>query len=106
MPAICEFGRQDITVGGDDLHGVVVITGPGARITGQIVTDTGATATLRRPTGAGRRHGWRRPDQTMPGTGGNARINEDWTFEITGLFDARLFRVSRAARMDVEIGVC
>ena len=88
-----EFGRQDITVGGDDLHGVVVITGPGARITGQIVTDTGATATLR-PQQVQVAARLAQADQTMPGTAGNARINEDWTFEITGLFDSRLFRVS------------
>ena len=88
-----EFGRQDITVGGDDLHGVVVVTAPGARVTGQIVTDTGAPTGLR-PQQVQVAARLTQADQTLPGPGGNGRVNEDWTFEVSGLFDARLFRVN------------
>jgi hypothetical protein len=87
-----EFGRLDITVGGDDLDGVVIITGPGARATGQVVTDTGVAATIRpqqvqlaaRPAS---------PEQGVPAGPSGARLNDDWTFELTGMFDPRLIRV-------------
>ena len=92
-PGEPEFGRQDITVGSDDLHGVVVVTGPGARVRGQIVTDTGAPTALR-PQQVQVAARAALADQAMPGTAGSSRINDDWTFELTGLFDARLFRVS------------
>jgi hypothetical protein len=89
--AIAEFGRQEITVGGDDLDGVVVVTGPGARVVGQIVTDAGTPSSIR-PQQVQVVARFAEPDQTMPAGGGNARVNEDWTFEIGGLFDRRLFR--------------
>ena len=35
------------------------------------------------------------PDQTgFGGPGGNARVAEDWTFQLTGLLDGRLFRAT------------
>jgi hypothetical protein len=87
-----EFGRLDVTVGADDLDGVVIITGPGARAIGQVVTDTGAPAAIQpqqvqivAPSAA--------PDQGLPGgPGANARLNDDWTFELNGLFEPRLIR--------------
>jgi hypothetical protein len=88
-----EFGRQEITVGADDLDGVVVVTGPGARVVGQIVTDAGTPSSIR-PQQVQVLARLAEPDQTMPAGGGNARVNEDWTFEIGGLFDARLFRAA------------
>jgi len=88
---LAEFGRQDITVGGEDLDGVVLVTAPGARVTGQIVTDTGVPAAIRpQQVSVGARLA--QPEQTAPTGGGNSRVNDNWTFEINGLFDARLFR--------------
>ena len=72
----------------------MIVTAPGGRITGQIVSETGTFAQLR-------------PQQVSvtaraadvevlgPGGGGGAsRVNSDWTFEIGGVFDPRLIRVN------------
>ena len=88
-----EFGRLDVTVGGEDVDGVVIITGPGARVFGQVITDTGVAPSIRaQQVQIGARLA--RPDEGMPAGGGQARLNDDWTFELNGLFDARLFRAS------------
>jgi hypothetical protein len=87
-----EFGRLDVTVGTDDVDGVVIVTGPGARVQGVVTTDTGAPPSIRaQQVQIGSRLAT--PDQGMQGGGGMARLNDDWTFELGGLFDARLFRV-------------
>lgn len=87
-----EFGRQDITVGGDDLDGVVIVTGPGARVFGQVTTEINTAPSIRpQQVQVGARLA--EPDQAMPGGGGMVRLNDDWTFEVSGLFDPRLFRV-------------
>jgi hypothetical protein len=87
-----EFGRQEITVGTDDLNGVVILTGPGARVTGQIVTDTGVAPPIR----AQQLAVMARPvvlDPSSP-AGGVGRVSDDFTFEINGVFDPRVFRVN------------
>jgi hypothetical protein len=89
-----EFARQEITVGGEDLNGVVIVTAPGGRITGQIVSDTGTLAQLR-PQQVAVTARAAEPDVIGPGGGGGAaRVNNDWTFEIDGVFDPRLLRVN------------
>jgi protocatechuate 3,4-dioxygenase beta subunit len=86
-----EFGRQEIAVGTDDVDGVVIVTGPGGRVTGAVTLD-GQSSIRAQQVQVGARLG--EPEQAMPGAaGGNTRLNDDWTFEINGLFDARLFRV-------------
>ncbi len=90
--AIAEFGRQEITVGAEDLNGVVILTGPGARVSGQIVTDTGVAPSLR----AQQITVMARPvnlDPSSPG-GGVGRVNDDFTFELNGVFDPRVIRVN------------
>ena len=87
-----EVGRQEIAVGGEDLDGVVIVTGPGARVTGMVTADN-LSAIRSQQVQVGARLA--EPDQAIPGAGGgNTRLNEDWSFEINGLFDARLFRVA------------
>ena len=86
-----EVGRQEIAVGAEDLDGVVIVTGPGARVTGVVAID-GQSSIRAQQVQVGARLA--EPDQAMPGAGGGmARLNDDWTFEMNGLFDARLFRV-------------
>jgi protocatechuate 3,4-dioxygenase beta subunit len=89
-----EFARVDLAVGAQDVDGVVLVTAPGARATGQVVTDSPQAAQIRPDQIAvGARSA--RPDQPGFGGGaGNARVNADWTFAITGLFDPVLFRVN------------
>jgi hypothetical protein len=91
--AAVEFGRQEVAVGAEDLHGVVILTGPGARVSGRITTDTSAPPSFSaRQLQVGARVV--DLDQAAPAPGGNARVNDDWTFEIAQLFDPRVFRVN------------
>jgi hypothetical protein len=96
-----EFARLDVVVGAQDLDAVVLVTAPGARVTGQVVTDSPQTAANLRPEqiGVGARSA--RADQVgfagpggFAGASGNMRVNPDWTFAIDGLFDPALFRVN------------
>ena len=91
VPATREFGRQEITVGPQDLDGVVLVTAPGARITGAIVSDSGATGTLR-PQDVN--IAARTLESSLPAGNSLGRVNADWTFEIAGLFDQHTLRVS------------
>ncbi len=89
-----EFGRQDVSVGTEDLDGVVIVTAPGGRVTGQIASENSAVGSLR-PQQVSVNARVAEIDIGGPGgAGGNARVNEDWTFEINGLFDPRIFRVA------------
>jgi len=90
--ATAEFGRQEITVGAEDLNGVVLLTAPGARVTGRIVTDTGVIPSVR----AQQVSVMARPVQLDPSSpaGGIGRVNDDFTFELNGVFDSRVFRVN------------
>jgi len=91
--ATAEFGRQEITVGAEDLDGVVILTGPGARITGQVVSETGEPPSIR----AQQVTVMARPvalDPSAPAMGGAGRVNDDFTFELNGVFEPRVFRVN------------
>lgn len=90
-----EFGSLPITVGSENLDNVIVSTAVGGTARGVVVTDTGEAPAFR-------------PDQIqlfastlepmmMPaGNSGPSRVNEDFSFELTALFDRRLIRASRA----------
>jgi protocatechuate 3,4-dioxygenase beta subunit len=86
-----EFGRQEISVGGEDLDGVVIVTGPGARISGAVVLDGQSQLRTQQVQVAAR---LAEADQALPAGNGTTRLNDDWTFEISGLVDPRLFRVT------------
>jgi hypothetical protein len=89
-----EFARQAITVGTDDLDGIGLVTSPGATVSGRVVSDNGSVAGLAaRDVSIGARAV--EPDAApLPGGGGNTRVNDDWSFVLTGLIDARLLRAS------------
>jgi hypothetical protein len=88
-----EFGRQEITVGAQDLDGVLLVTAPAARVSGYIVGDNGAALTIspqQVSVGA-------RPvalDSASPSGNSTTRPRSDWTFEINDLYDPRVFRVT------------
>jgi hypothetical protein len=88
-----EMGRLEFVVGTDDISGLVVATMPGATMTGTVAVD----GPQQPPFGPEQVQVSSRPvqpAQAMPTPGGNARVGADWTFQITGIFDARLIRAS------------
>jgi protocatechuate 3,4-dioxygenase beta subunit len=88
-----EFGRQDITVGAQDLDGVMIVTAPGARILGSVTTERTSTASLR-PQEVSVATRAVQVDASLPPGNSNARLNNDWSFEINGVFEPRVFRVN------------
>ncbi len=87
-----EFATVPITVGADDIDNLVITTSAGATARGAVMTDDGSPPPFRFdqvqifPTSAS-------PDIMMFGSG-PPRINEDYSFEMTGLFDRRILRAN------------
>jgi len=93
MPsANSEFATLKVTVGNDDLDNLIVMTSAGSIARGVVMTDEGAAPSFR-------------PDQVQifpspaePGgmfvMPGQNRINDDYTFELTGLAERRLIRAN------------
>jgi hypothetical protein len=91
MPtASSEIATLPVVVGNDDVDNLIVTTSVGAVARGVVMTDDGSLPSFK-------------PDQvnifpgpTEPGamffSTGNNRLNDDYTFELTGLFDRRLIR--------------
>ena len=87
-----EFAVVAVTVGNDDIDNLIVTTSLGATARGMVVTDDGSAPTFR-------------PDQVqvfaqpidmgmnMMGMG-PTKVNDDYSFEMNGLFDRRLIRAS------------
>lgn len=88
-----ELAKMDLVVGAEDVSGVTLVTAPGAVVTGLVVSDTGEPfdfpaqqlQVAARAASA---------DAQGPGGGGAGRVGTNWTFELRGLTDARLFRVN------------
>jgi len=96
-----EFARLDITVGAEDVSGLTLVTAPAGRVSGIVITDTGAPL----PSSGQPIQVTARPvaPDAMPGFGGGfggggggggGRISSTGTFELGNLTDARLIRVS------------
>jgi hypothetical protein len=88
-----EVAKMDLSVGTEDVSGLTMVTAPGAIVTGSVVSDNGEPfdfAPQQLQIGA--------RAATMeaqgPGAGGAARVAANWTFELRGLTDARVFRVN------------
>jgi Carboxypeptidase regulatory-like domain len=87
-----QFARMSLSVGAADIDGLTIVTAPGARVIGSVVTDTGEAPDFRpqqlqiiaRPASA--------DFQLGGGAGGGSRVNDDWTFELNNLTEARLIR--------------
>jgi hypothetical protein len=89
-----QFARLPVTVGGADIEGLTVVTRPGARVTGSIVTDTGEPPDFRPQQLQVSARAVSADFQLGGGAGGGARVNDDWTFELNSVSEARLIRVS------------
>jgi hypothetical protein len=84
-----ESAIQQITVSGDDIHGIAIVTAPGGQATGRIRFE-GSPAPPPVPSGASVQ-GYD-PDNNMPMMFSGARVSPDWTFELKGLVGRRLLR--------------
>lgn len=91
-----EFASVPVSVAGEDITGLVIVTGRGGTLRGAIVTEAGSPPPFR-PTEA--RVSATPTDMSMMpmGGGGSPRVQDDWTFEIKGLLGARLIRAQGAA---------
>ncbi len=101
-----EMAKMDLTVGAEDVDGLVLITAPGAKASGVVVSDSGEPLDFR----AQQMQIAARPavpdaPQLGGGPGGNGRVLDNWTFELANLTDARLIRAQRAPGVDAQVGV-
>jgi protocatechuate 3,4-dioxygenase beta subunit len=90
-----EFARMDLTVGMDDVEGLLLVTSPGARATGTVVSDTGEPLDFRpQQLQIAARVASADAQALGGGGGGGGRVADDWTFELTNLTEARLIRTN------------
>ncbi|MBF8299976.1 MAG: hypothetical protein HW394_346 [Acidobacteria bacterium] len=88
-----EMGSLPVSVGGEDLTGITLVTSVGATLTGTVTVGQGTTA---KPPAAGLQV----TAQPVPPGGGRglgtrpARVGADGTFTLTNLFGPRLIRVN------------
>jgi hypothetical protein len=85
-----EFASLPITVTGEDVVGLALVTSPAATAKGQIHFEGGSKPT----TPAAGMNIAAVPFEMVPMPGGAGRVRDDWTFEVSGLADRRRFRVS------------
>jgi protocatechuate 3,4-dioxygenase beta subunit len=93
-----EFGHVRVSVGNDNVDNILIVTSRGATARGTIVSDDG-TALPVRPQQA---RIFARPvePEAMVVMGGEPKVNDDWTFEITGLSEHRIIGASLADSQD------
>ena len=86
-----EAGAIPVTVGGDDMSNVIIVTTKGATATGRVVFEGGS-----KPTTNAIRISAAATEDTGPMTliSGSSTITPEGTFEIKGLTGTRVFRVS------------
>lgn len=91
--ATAEIAMLPITVGNEDLDNVIVTTAIGAIARGVVTTDDGSVPPFRHDL-VSIFPGPMDPMSGMIVMSGQNRMNEDYTFELTGLSDRRLLRAS------------
>ena len=89
-----ELARMDLVVGADDVAGLTMVTSPGAVVTGAVVSDTGEPFDFRPQQLQVAARVVNVDVQGMGGGAGAGRVSDDWSFELRGITDARLFRVN------------
>ena len=98
-PDGAEFAHMRIVVGQDDLNNVLLVTSRGAVARGVVVSDDGSelpfkpaqVMVMAQPID---------PENTMMMGPNQPRVNDDFTFEITGLSEPRLVRAMFSGSMD------
>ncbi len=88
-----QFARMALSVGAADIEGLTIVTAPGARVSGSVITDTGEPPDFR-PQQLQIVARAASPDPQLGGGFGGSRVNDDWTFELNNLTEARVIRVA------------
>ncbi len=88
-----EMAALTVTVGNDDIDNLMVTTSTGAIARGVVVVDDGSAPPFR-PDQVSIFPGPMDPMSGMMVFNGQNRINDDYTFELTGLSDRRLIRAN------------
>ena len=91
--AASEMAAVNVTVGAEDIDNLMVTTSPGAIARGVVVTDDGSVPTFR-PDQVSIFPGPMDPAAGMMVFSGQNRINDDFSFELTGLSDRRMIRAN------------
>lgn len=103
MPdADSESAALPVNIGNEDIDNLIVVTSLGATARGVVLTDDGSVPSFR-------------PEQVQIFAqpvemsvnfmgGGPTRVNPDFTFEMTGLFDRRLIRASAGGNTGMNTG--
>jgi len=87
-----EFGSVAVTVSGQDVTGLSIVTSPGGTASGRIVFE-GASKPPAAPTALNISAVPLEMSMMMMG-GGAVRVKDDWTFEAFGMVERRRFRVN------------
>ena len=98
MTSTTEVAAMPITVGNEDIDNLIVVSAPTATARGVVMTEDGSAPTFRTDQ-VNVFAGPAEPTGVFFG-GGQNKINDDFTFEVTGLFDRRLFRASAGSGPD------
>ena len=88
-----EYASVALTVAGRDVSGLALVTATGGSVGGRITFEAGVPRTASPapliisavPMG---------PQLAIMMGGGSARVRDDWTFEVPGLFDRRRLRIN------------
>ncbi|MDO8679834.1 MAG: carboxypeptidase-like regulatory domain-containing protein [Acidobacteriota bacterium] len=86
-----EFAALPVTVGTEDIDNVIVSTAVGGTARGVVMSDTGEPLPVR-PEQIQLFAGSVDPTVMSPSMGGPPRVNDDFSFELTSLFDRRIIR--------------
>ena len=94
MPtATSEMASMPLTVGNEDIDNLVVVSAPGAIARGLIMIDDSSSPSIR-PDQINLNASPAEPGIMIFGPMLPPRINDDYTFELSGLFDRRIIRGS------------
>ncbi len=88
-----EYASLPVTVAGRDITGLSLITATGGSASGRI-TFEGGTPAAASPAPLTISAIPMSSQLSMMTTGGSARVRDDWTFDVPGLFDRRRLRIN------------
>ncbi len=86
-----EAARMELTVGNDDITGITLVAGPGATISGTIVSDSGEAFDFR-PQQLQLAARIATPDSIAGPGMQNTRVGDDWSFTLRNVSDPVLIR--------------